>query len=370
MPFWNEKRVQEFVSGLGKGVQGATLEEFLGFLAGLLLVIFLIVWLQRRSDHAKQKSSRERSRALFEGELEERTLPPSAIRLMEDLAHAMEQANRAFEIHRLFRDPSLFDRFAGLLIEEDAELRRPLRLLKPILGLGHGFSGISQSTEELNPGERLSVRPAESIAMEFRVLSNDVQSLRVFSEDQTPVLFKNGMPVEVTWESRGVLHICQSRIMKIESERASASHSTDLTPAGESANPSEAEQANSGRVADGRFTILQLQHSEEIQRQHRRGFVRCASDLPAILAGHSILITNIGGGGFATERLPGIPESYVQKETALPCRIQMGKVWIECSVRFIQSSEVGFHFAFERIRPGDQDRIIHFALSNLSRESN
>ncbi|MBR31645.1 MAG: hypothetical protein CMN77_10025 [Spirochaetaceae bacterium] len=358
MPFWNEKRVQEFVSGLGQGVQGATLEEFLGFLAGLMLVVIIIVWLQRKSDTAKSNRARDRSRALFERELEERTLPPSAVQLMEDLAHAMEQAQRDFEIHRLFRDPSLFDRFAGILIEEQPDLRRPLRLLKPILGLGHGFSGMTQSTEELNPGHAISVQAEEDVSLEFQVLSNDSRSLRIISPSLIDAQLIPGSLVQISWEKNGVLHQCQCKIIKIDSSREPSTPGNTVAGNLESSPAPEQQE----RI-DSRQIVIQLEHSEEVQRLHRRGFVRTPGTISAVLSGHNVLITNIGGGGFGTERIPESLYALDLEDSVLPCRIHLEDQWIECAVRFVKGSRAGFHFAFERIRPGDQDRIVHYVLT-------
>lgn len=344
MPFWNEKRVQEFVSGLGEGVQGATLEEFLGFIAGLFLVIFVIVWLQRRSDSFKKKKAWEHSRELFERELEERMLPPSAIQLMEDLAHAMENADRGFEIHRLFREPSIFDRYANWLIEDDADLRRPLRLLKPILGLGHGFSGQSVlSTEEIPAGQWITLILKDTWTARAQVLANDAKSLRVQCQDLSQSDINSTISsVTIQWERKGILHESKCRI-KTESHHTRSA----TTPA-----------------------ILHLQHSDEVKKLHRRKFIRASCDLAGTLQGKRIRIRNIGGGGFmSTDADVSDLDTLSEGPSVLVCKIDLVGRIIECSVRYLESSALGQHFAFERIRPGDQDRIVHFVLEQSQIDS-
>ncbi|MCB1169432.1 MAG: hypothetical protein KDK25_03815 [Leptospiraceae bacterium] len=354
MPVWNEKRVQDFVTGLGKGVKGASIEELLGFLLGLALLIFFVLWLQKRSDERKSRMAIERSRALFNSELDNRALPPSAVQLMEDLAYEMSVSSREAEIHRLFQDSSLFDQFARILIQENPDLQRPLRLLKPILGLGHGFSGqMTESTEEI-PEETEVFFDVAGHTMAGLVAANHSRGLLVRPhtapglDSQQKADFKVGMEGELRWQRKGVFYSAKCRILSLENN------------------------------------AMALDHSEVLQARHRRQFLRTGCNLSATLAGQRIRITDIGGGGFFTPSFP-VPRESIRddqneivpsrgeeaKSEASPetdvvyrCSIDLEKMPVHCLAGLVRSDDDGQHFSFRRIRPGDQDRIVQFVLKS------
>lgn len=355
------------MTGLGKGVKGASIEELLGFLLGLALLAFFVLWLQKRSDERKSRAAIERSRTLFNNELENRSLPPSAIQLMEDLAYEMSVSGREAEIHRLFQESSLFDQFALILLHENPDLQRPLRLLKPILGLGHGFSGqMTESTEEIPVGTEVFFE-ASGHSLPGRISANHSRALLV-QADSSGVEARNlkaGLQGELRWQRKGVFYSAKCNILSLENN------------------------------------TLALDHSGVLNARHRRQFLRTGCNLSALLAGQSIRITNIGGGGFFTPSFPASPEDESNGENQLEstataetllnrtgtnlasentmqessetssaadlmyrCSIRLEKTTLDCLVSLVQSGADGQHFAFRRIRPGDQDRIVQYVLNN------
>lgn len=389
MPFWNQKRVEDFVVGLGKGVQGASIEEFLGFTLVVILVVWLLFRLQRKSDARRRESAELRSRKLFEKEMEERALPPSAVELLEDLAYEMKVSGKEDQIHRLFLDSSVYDHYALILLQEDPDLQRPLRLLKPILGLGHGISGqMASSTEEIPADQEVRVQ-FQKESFYGVVVENDGHSLRIQLKDRPGSALPagagrpgTGQPVEIHWQRKGVHYSTRSR------------------------------------VKDDHAGLLSLEHAGTVQATHRRKYVRARCDLKGQLAGETIRITNIGGGGFFTpssvsslsraflpdaqdtshpppdalttdgissesaptatsSRTPESPEestdgpntAALESDIVLKCRILLpGQPAIECMVSpvglYEGSSRNGYHLQFKRIRPGDQDRIVNFVLKS------
>ncbi|HBS03421.1 MAG TPA: hypothetical protein DEA96_00545 [Leptospiraceae bacterium] len=198
----------------------------------------------------------------------------------------------------------------------------------------------------------------EDVSLEFQVLSNDSRSLRIISPSLIDAQLIPGSLVQISWEKNGVLHQCQCKIIKIDSSREPSTPGNTVAGNLESSPAPEQQE----RI-DSRQIVIQLEHSEEVQRLHRRGFVRTPGTISAVLSGHNVLITNIGGGGFGTERIPESLYALDLEDSVLPCRIHLEDQWIECAVRFVKGSRAGFHFAFERIRPGDQDRIVHYVLT-------
>ncbi|MBU42245.1 MAG: hypothetical protein CMN76_03415 [Spirochaetaceae bacterium] len=327
MPIWNEKRVQEFVTGLGKGVQGASLEEFLGFLAGVLVSVLLIVWLQRKTHRKKQERDEKRSQRLFDEELDQRALPPSGIELLEDLARAMRNADREAELHRLFHDPFLYDKFANILIEDSPDLRKPLRQLKSILGLGEDLSGQPmQSTEELNSGAPVSVLLREN-SVEGTV-RNQGRGLEILLRSRFPETPAVRSALTIRWQKKGVSFEADCRVASVREENG------DL--------------------------VLSLEHSSAIRKIHRRQFLRTDCNVAATIANQNVRIINIGGGGFVCSGESSLVfESGLEE---LSCRIHLDPR-IDCTVHRVFESSRGLHFSFVRIRPGDQDRIVRYVIS-------
>ena len=352
MPFWNEKRVNDLLTGLGKGVKGASPEEFGAFLITVVLLFLAVLWLQRRADSRRRQDSIQKSKERFDLQLESIALPPSGIHLLQRLADAMADDGQAAEIHLLFTDSSIYDQFAIKLIAEDEQLRRPLRLLKPILGLGHGIAGsIATSTEELAPGGLVRMLEPSGHPVEGMIRSSDAGGLIVEMPETTP--WKGGQMAPISWERKGVHYTANVRIKE---------------------------------VAD---TRLKLEHSNSVASRHRRQFVRLECDLSGHVHGCDARIRSIGGGGFLARSeslknklLQSHPALFTQsnatqdstrnqkeklddRDMADPVHFRIvlaGEGPLEGSAIPLHESSAGFHFSFHRIRPGDQDRIIRYIL--------
>lgn len=322
MPVLNEERVRNFLKGIGEGVEGASPEEFFGFLITVVLFVVITLVIQRRSDLIRRRRKVAASERLYNERLESLLLPPSGIRLVSMLAEEMKDDDKSAEIHLLFTEAPVYDRYAKILTGRDLSLAKPLRTLKAILGLGRSIPGLSlESTRELSEGQSVNINGSGP----YRVIAiNEERFVLSGSPEIT------GITAVVSWQSRASYYEAVCEAANEENTRAVFFH---------------------GNIQS---------------KKHRRRFIRTKCSLDCVIeTGERIpaKITDISAGGFLAKLGPDVQAAFSDEAESI-VRIRLpGGFRLEAKACAVQSSEKGIHFQFTYIRPGDQDRIAKLVLS-------
>lgn len=320
--------LSKFFGDIANDFDATPLEMILTALAVIAFVAFLVVGYVLTSKRARRQR-RQRAHELFEQKVECRGLSAEERRALLDLAATLPRGEE--RLPRLVRSARAFERAASHR-EEAGVSQETILALRVKLGFyEQSKQGPVHSTAEIPPGAAVYLRVSGRGGFHGRVVDQKPDALLVeMDEDVEP--FRRGTTVEASLQ------------------RPSGLYSFDT------------------RVTDYRGYVVFLEHTATVRKTQKRNYFRKKLRRPVTVrklsnGSDSVRSTllDIGGGGASFELL-GL-EADVGDEVQLIMYLEEELV-ISVQARIVRLSHNGRvgHAAFHGLRPGEQDRIVRYAL--------